>query len=127
MTIFLRFVDLTQALEEEFVRTHSIEQRGVKVLEVIAVHHSQDQPLMTTDVMALSQLGSTATIYRSLWTLRDSGLVSIFHKGSDRRAKYLRPSDIAMSYYSQLGAALKESVTKEVLVAAMANKTSSAG
>jgi Fe2+ or Zn2+ uptake regulation protein len=122
MSIFLRFVNLTQRLEDEFVRTHSIDQRGVKVLEAIAIRHSQDQSLMTTDVMALSQFGSTATIYRSLWTLRDSGLVSVFHKGSDRRAKYLRPSDIAMSYYSQLGASLMESIVKESLVAAVANK-----
>ena len=117
MTIYLRFVNLTHALEEEFVRTHAIDQRGVKLLEAISIQHSHDQSLMTTDVMTLAQFGSPSVIHRSLWTLRDSGLVSVFHKGSDRRAKYLRPSEIVKSYYSQLGAALIESVKKEDLVA----------
>lgn len=127
MTIYLRFINLTQPLEDEFVRTHSIDQRAVKLLETISIHHSQAQSLKTTDVMTMVQFGSPDTIHRSLWTLKDSGLVLVFFKGSDRRAKYLRSSDIAMSYYSQLGASLIESVTKEVLLAAKANKMPSAG
>jgi hypothetical protein len=110
MTTYLRFVNLLHALEDEFVRTHSIDQRGIKLLEAVSIHHSENQSLKTTDAMALSQFGSPAAIHRSLWLLRDSGLVLVFHKGKDRRAKYLCPSDTVKFYYSRLGNALIDSV-----------------
>jgi Fe2+ or Zn2+ uptake regulation protein len=110
MKIYLRFVNLIHALEAEFVRTHSIDQRGVKLLETISIHHSQERSLKITDLMTLAQFGSPATIHRSLRLLRDSGLVLDFYKGRDRRTKYLCSSEIANYYYSQLGAVLMESV-----------------
>jgi len=110
MTIYLTFVNVVHALEDEFVRTNSIDQRGVKLLETISIHHSKERSLKTTDLMALAQFGSPAAIHRSLRLLRDSGLVLDFYKGKDRRAKYLCLSKVANSYYSQLGAVLLESV-----------------
>ena len=110
MKMYLKFANLTHALEDEFVRTHSIDQRGVKLLETISIHHSQEQSLKTTDLMTLAQFGSPAAIHRSLRLLRDSGLVLDFYKGIDSRAKYLCSSEIANSYYSKLGAVLLESV-----------------
>jgi hypothetical protein len=65
---------------------------------------------MTTELMQLAQIGSPAAIHKCLCRLRDGGLVLVFHKGYDRRAKYLCPSDKARSYYAQLGDALIESV-----------------
>lgn len=112
MMIYLKFANVVHALEDEFVRTHSIDQRGVKLLETISIHHSQEQSLKTTDLMTLAQFGSPAAIHRSLRLLRDSGLVLDFYKGRDRRAKYLCSSEIANSYYSQIGKALIESVNK---------------
>ncbi len=110
MKIYLRFVNVVHALEDEFVRMNSIDTRGVKLLEVISIKHWQEQSLKTTDLMTLSQFGSPAAIHRSLRTLRDSGLVLDYFKGKDRRTKFLHPSEIANSYYSQLGAVLLESV-----------------
>lgn len=110
MMIYLKFANVVHALEDEFVRTHSIDQRGVKLLETISIHHSQEQSLKTTDLMTLAQFGSPAAIHSSLRLLRDSGLVLDFYKGRDRRAKYLCSSEIANSYYSQIGKALIESV-----------------
>ena len=110
MTSYLRFVNVAHSLEDEFVLTNSIDQRGVKLLETISIHHSQEQSLKITDLMTLAQFGSPAAIHRSLRLLRDSGLVLDFYKGTDRRAKYLCASEIANFYYSQLGAVLLESV-----------------
>ncbi len=110
MTIYLRFANLVHPLEEELILLHSIDRRGVKLLEIISSRHSLNQSLMTTELMKLAQIGSPVAIHSSLRLLRDSGLVLIFHKGYDLRAKYLCPSDIAMSYYSHLGDALIESV-----------------
>lgn len=110
MTIYLRFVNLAHALEDEFVRTHFIDLRGLKLLETISIHHSQERSLKVTDLMTLRQFGSPAAIHKSLRLLRDSGLVLDFYKGKDRRAKYFCLSEIANVYYSQLGAVLLESL-----------------
>jgi hypothetical protein len=110
MKIYLRFVNLAHALEDEFVRTHFIDLRGLKLLETISIHHSQERSLKVTDLMTLTQFGSPAAIHKSLRLLRDSGLVLDFHKLKDRRAKYLCSSEIANSHYSKLGAVLMESV-----------------
>jgi hypothetical protein len=39
MKIYLRFVNLAHALEDEFVRTHFIDLRGLKLLETISIAH----------------------------------------------------------------------------------------
>ncbi len=110
MKIYLKFVNLTHALEDEFVRTHSIDQRGVKLLEAISIHNAQERSMKITDLIILKQFGSPAAIHKSLRLLRDSGLVLDFYKGKDRRAKYFCLSEIANVYYSQLGAVLLESL-----------------
>jgi hypothetical protein len=106
MPHYLKFINLANVLEEEFIRSHAIDRRGLKLLEAISIQHSLNQSLMTTDVMALSQFGSPAAIHRSLWLLRDKGLALVFHKGKDRRTKYLCTSEIVKQYYAQLGVAL---------------------
>lgn len=110
--MLVQFFNLAHALEDEFVRAHSIDQRGVKLLETISIYHSQEQSLKTTKLMTLSQFGSPAVIHRSLRKLRDSGLVLDFYMGKDRKTKFLHPSEIANSYHAQLGTVLMESVKK---------------
>jgi hypothetical protein len=80
MKIYLKFVNLTHALEDKFVRTYSIDQRGMKLLETISIHHSQERSMKITDLMILKQFGSPASIHKSLRLLRDSGLVLDFIK-----------------------------------------------
>jgi len=113
MTCYLKFANLKNSLEEEFMHLHSISQFDVKLLEVISVKDSIDQPLKITDVMGFRHLGSPATIHRSLWSIRENGLAIAFHLGSDRRTKYLCVSDIVHTYYSHLGAALIQAVTDD--------------
>ena len=113
MNSYLKFTNLKNALEEEFMQLHSISQFEMKLLEVISVKASVNQPLQITDVMGYRHLGSPATIHRSLWSIRDNGLAIAFHLRSDRRTKYLCVSHIVHTYYSHLGAALIQAVTDD--------------
>lgn len=113
MTCYLKFVNLKNSLEEEFMQLHSISQFEMKLIEVISVKASINQPLKITDLMGSRHLGSPATIHRSLWSIRENGLAIAFHLGSDRRTKYLCVSDIVHTYYSYLGAALIQAVTDD--------------
>jgi hypothetical protein len=110
MKPYLRFIRSVDAFENEFLRVNCIDRRGLKLLEVIAVKHEARKSLMTTEVMALSQYGSPSVIHHSLLMLRDAKLALVFHKGQDRRAKYLCVSDKAYEYYRQLGLALIASI-----------------
>lgn len=113
MTSYLKFANLKNALEEDFMQLHSISQFEMKLLEVISVKASINQPLKITDVIGSRHLGSPATIHRSLWSIRENGLAIAFHLGSDRRTKYLCVSGVVHTYYSLLGSALIESVTDD--------------
>lgn len=103
MISYLRLIEKLHGLEDEFIRRHLIDRRGVKLLEAIALKHADNQSLMTTDVMKLSEFGSPAAIHRSLRRLRDASLVLDFYRGKDRRAKYLCVSSKTHEYYSELG------------------------
>ena len=110
MKPYLRFIKSIDANENEFLKVNGINRRGLKLLEVIAVKHEANESLMTTEIMALSKYGSPAAIHRALVRLRDAKLALVFHKGQDRRTKYLCVSDKTCEYYRQLGLAFIASI-----------------
>lgn len=108
MTPYFRFVNSKHVLEDELRHGHEIDKRGLQLLEVIALKYAENEPLMITEVMCFSKLGSPAAIHRSLRRLVDAGLIKVFFKGKNRRTKYLSVSDKATQHFGLLGEALIE-------------------
>jgi len=100
--IYLRFLNLIQALEGE-AQTPAMDLDAKKLLEVIAVHHAQDKPLTVTEAMALNTIASPATIHRKLDQLRELGMIDTVFEGKNRRTKYLVPTEASHIYFENIG------------------------
>ena len=62
----------------------------MNVLEVIAIRALANTPLTITELMAMSEIASPATIHRKLTQLINLGYVVQAHVGNNRRTKYLQ-------------------------------------
>lgn len=105
--IYLRFLTLLHAIEGQG-ELPTLDLDAKKLLEVIAVQHSQGQPLTVSDAMALSHVASPATIHRKLDLLREIGMIETQFEGSNRRTKFLRPTPQAEKYFSTVGEVMQK-------------------
>ena len=102
MNSYLKFLELKQQIEEEFVLRYGLDARGLSLLAEVGRASFLKQPLTTSDLMKLSKCGSPATIHKCLRMLKEVGLVLDFHQGGNRRTKYLALNQVVENYYSQL-------------------------
>ncbi len=100
--MYLRFLSLLHAIEGKG-ELPTLDLDAKKLLEVIAVQHSQGQALTVTDAMALAHVASPATIHRKLDLLREIGMIETHFEGSNRRTKYLKPTPQAAKYFTAVG------------------------
>ena len=98
---------------------HAIESSGQlpaldddakKLLEVIAVKHHQGQTFTISDAMAMQHIASPATIHRKLDQLRICGMIDSSHEGTNRRTKYLKPTQQALNYFNTLGGLVQQAI-----------------
>ena len=81
-----------------------------KLLETIAVRHSQGKPLTVTEAMAMSHIASPATIHRKLDVLREIGMIDTQFEGTNRRTKFLVPTKAANAYFDRMSGAMQSAV-----------------
>ena len=96
--IYLRFLNLMEALD-----TLGVDGSCRRLLEIIAIAHTNGQPLTVSQAMKLHQLASPATIHRKLQQLIDAGLVQQSAFALNRRTKLLAPTAKADHYFRQVG------------------------
>jgi len=106
-SIYLQFLSLLHAIEGKG-ELPNLDLDAKRLLEVIAVRHSQGTPLTVSDTMAMSQIASPATIHRKLDMLREIGMIETYFEGQNRRTKYLCPTTQAQKYFSQVGAVMQQ-------------------
>ncbi len=102
---YIRFINLTHAVTSE-LEGAGIYLLSLRLLEAIAIAHSEGTALTVTDAMALNAIASPATMHRKLTNLLDARLIEQVFKGKNRRTKYLVPTAQASKYFEQLGKAL---------------------
>jgi DNA-binding MarR family transcriptional regulator len=101
--VYLRFLNLSQAIASEF---EGLDLTALRLLETIAVAHTQGKPLTVTDAMSLSAIASPATLHRKIDALREAGLIDQIFEGTNRRTKYLAPTKAAAKYFDSMGKAM---------------------
>ena len=103
--IYIRFINLSQAIFGQLEHV-GIDLLALRLLEAIAIAHSEGTALTVTDAMALNAIASPATMHRKLTNLLDAKLIEQVFEGKNRRTKYLVPTAQASKYFEQLGKAL---------------------
>jgi DNA-binding MarR family transcriptional regulator len=81
-----------------------------QLLNVIARHHANRDPLTVTTAIALKSIASQTTLYRKLNELIKLGLIQKDYKFMDRKTKYLIPTEISDEYFSSLGNAIERAL-----------------
>jgi hypothetical protein len=65
-----KFLELKHNSEDLFMDKYSIYRRSLAVLEFLAIQKFANKELTVSQIMAISELGSPATIFKSLKSLR---------------------------------------------------------
>jgi Fe2+ or Zn2+ uptake regulation protein len=100
--IYIKFLTLLHAIEGKG-ELPELDLDAKRLLEVIAVHHSQSKPLTVSDAMGLGHIASPATIHRKLDLLREIGMIDTVFEGTNRRTKFLVPTEQAHQYFETVG------------------------
>ncbi len=107
--IYLRFLSLLHAIENSD-ELPQMDLEAKRLLEVIAIRFDQKTPLTVTEAMALNDIASPATLHRKLDQLREMGMIDTMFEGTNRRTKYMVPTDAAQRYFEQVEKALQRTL-----------------
>jgi DNA-binding IclR family transcriptional regulator len=102
--LYLRFVGLANALQKG--ASAEMDPIALRLLEAITAAHEAGSLLRVSDALELADLASHATLHKKLDMLKAQGFVEIEYINDDRRTKYLAPSQLALTYFDELGKAL---------------------
>jgi len=102
---YLHFLALSRSLTGGSPSQINANERAL--LEAIVLAWHQGQPMSVRQAIAMEELGSPATLHKRLSHLRDLGLVADVTTDADRRTKRLAPTEATLSYYAQLGEAMR--------------------
>jgi hypothetical protein len=68
----------------------------------VAMAHHQEVPLNVTQAMSLSHIGSPAMLHRKINDLLNQGLIELTFEGSNRRTKFLVPTNHAYAIIDEM-------------------------
>ena len=111
--MYLHFIEATEALKKMplFPILDSIE---TDLLNEISLRWKRGSSLLVNEAISLEKIGSRATLHARIKNLRQKGYVD-FHNDIDGRKKILRPTMLAMGYFSTLSQLLEQAVEKNVI------------
>jgi DNA-binding MarR family transcriptional regulator len=110
---YLRLKHLIHSIDQD-VDLADLDLVSMRILEIASLRYLEKKPMTVSEVMALEDLASPATLHRKLDGLRDAELLLSFNLGADKRTKFLRPSPKAMSHFSKLSNVLELSLQRTV-------------
>lgn len=98
---YLRLVRLLEALEGAS-DLFCLDATEKKLLDLVAIHYLDNKPLLVSEAIYLSKIGSPATLHRRLRNLQKQGYIR-YGDDVDGRKKYLELTTKARDYFAGLG------------------------
>jgi len=103
---YFRFLQLTRAVEA-LPNGPLMDANESALLEAVVLRWHEGHTMTVRDAIALSALGSPATLHKRITRLRHKDLLTTYSEPGDRRAKFLVPTQKALDYFDQLGQSLQ--------------------
>lgn len=103
---YLRFLQLArviQALPEGM----DMDANERALLESVVLRWHENSPMTVREAIALSHLGSPATLHKRITRLRAKEMLCTLNQEGDRRAKFLIPTPRTLEYFSHLGQSMQ--------------------
>lgn len=107
-SVYLRFLELANALTADAAKSLVGDEEAKRLLEIIAIHEMNGEPMHVTEAMHLAHIASPATMHRKLDKLLDAGLVDLVFEGVNRRTKYLVLTNLAKKYFEDMNRVMLE-------------------
>ena len=108
--IYFQYIESLSSLKHsnQFLALDSME---LELLNEIAITWKHGKPLLVNEAISLNEIGSRATLHARIKNLRKKGYVD-FHTDIDGRKKIIKPTILAMSYFSSIANLLSTAVDK---------------
>lgn len=104
--VYLRFLHLLQALEED-ATVPELEANERVLLDMLARRWHAGKPYTVLETMNSGVSGmSPSTVHRRIKSLKAAGLLRAENDVADSRTKYLIPTEQAIDYFDRLGTCL---------------------
>lgn len=107
---YFHFIKLSQKIDVIFNLNGFCPNKKALFHEIILAWFNE-VPLTVREAMAISYLGSPATLHKRIAGLRDLKLVHVVHLSGNMRTKYLQPTDSGLKYIEMLAHCLAHTST----------------
>lgn len=104
---YFRFLQLAKALDH-LSADEVMDANESALLEAVVLRWHEGQPMTVREAINLAELGSPATLHKRVTRLRQKDMLATYSEPNDRRAKYLVPTDRALSHFEQLGRSMQQ-------------------
>lgn len=111
--VYMRFLRLVKALEGSG-EAPQLDANESALLNALAERWHAGQPMTIMQAMALSDLGSPATLHRRIMRLRQLGMIDAVEDKSDTRIRHLVLTASAVDYFEKLSKTLRSAVSATV-------------
>jgi len=85
----------------------SLDSVEKNLLDELSISWKAGQHMLVSDAIALSRIGSPATLHSRLKNLRQLGMIE-YIADEDARKKYIQPTEKALKYFSQISDCMKQ-------------------
>jgi hypothetical protein len=106
-TAYLRFLQLARVLQT-LPDGMEMDANESALLEAVVLRWHENQPMTVREAIALSTLGSPATLHKRITRLREKQMLSTLNLESDRRAKFLIPTQLTLDHFNKLGQSMQQ-------------------
>ena len=107
---YLRFLQLAKAIQN-LPDAPLLDANENALLDAIALRWYEQKPMTLREAIALSELGSPATLHKRITRLRDRDLVKTFSQADDKRAKFLIPTEKSLAMFNDYGKKMSSALT----------------
>ena len=108
--IYFQYIESLSSLKHSN-QFQALDSMELELLNEIAITWKHGKPLLVNEAISLNEIGSRATLHARIKNLRKKGYVD-FHTDIDGRKKIIKPTILAMSYFSSVANLLSTAVEK---------------
>ena len=108
---YIRFLNLIDALDR-INPGRSLDNIEIQMLEHIIQQQARNHKLLVGDMIAMSHLGSQATLHGRLKNLVAMGYIKLVEDKNDARRKTVAPTKLAIKYVQFMSDCLEKSLKK---------------
>jgi hypothetical protein len=96
---YMRFLALCHAFDQK--EGLPVDVESIRLLESIALAEQDDNCLSVTQLMALGEIASPATLHRKMELLIKANLIELRFAQGNLRTKYIHTTSLAKKYFAK--------------------------